>query len=103
MSFCLNLGTTPLYKRLRTSAIPHIFARSKDDTLAVTNRRSRAHKRMKVEQEREAERQTAYYDVGAHVDATEIPANSADGTSQINIYHYLLIDVLCCSLRIDTY
>lgn len=58
-------GTEPLYKRLKKSAIPHIFFWSKQPTPSAVNRSGRARKRLELEKEANEKRDMAVNDVGA--------------------------------------
>jgi hypothetical protein len=62
----LNIsGTQPLFRRLKKSAVPHIFEWSKAETSTEANRKQRAKKRLYMEMEAEEESAGAWSELGA--------------------------------------
>ena len=76
-------GTEPLYKRLKKSAIPHVFFWSKQPTPSAVSRGGRARKKLELEKEANEKRDTAVNDVGAE----ETVASSDDNLTGMFYVH----------------
>ncbi|XP_014670827.1 PREDICTED: uncharacterized protein LOC106811639 [Priapulus caudatus] len=61
-------GTKPLITMLRPTAVPHIFAWSKETTPAQSARRERVKKKLDMEEKQNQQRDAAFSDVGAQME-----------------------------------